>query len=117
MDEVRAGAALPGYVSLLVCKCACSSSGHLRRRQSYLEPLENGRILSQGSSFTYQDVLEKLIVYTLAGAEAWSDEFRFSLTDGLYTEMGRVEFSMELPKNEPPRLAVNRGLQLPAGTV
>ncbi|XP_025062352.1 extracellular matrix protein FRAS1 isoform X12 [Alligator sinensis] len=91
--------------------------GHLRRRQSCLEPLENGRILSQGSSFTYQDVLDKLIVYTLAGAEAWSDEFRFSLTDGLYTEMGRVEFSMELPKNEPPRLAVNRGLQLPAGSV
>uniref|UniRef100_A0A8C8RJR6 VWFC domain-containing protein n=1 Tax=Pelusios castaneus TaxID=367368 RepID=A0A8C8RJR6_9SAUR len=91
--------------------------GHLRRRQSYSEPLKNGHVLSQGSSFTYQDVLDQLIVYTLGTSRAQADEFRFSLTDGLYTEMGRVEFSMELPKNEPPRLAVNRGLQLSAGSV
>uniref|UniRef100_K7G756 Fraser extracellular matrix complex subunit 1 n=1 Tax=Pelodiscus sinensis TaxID=13735 RepID=K7G756_PELSI len=88
--------------------------GRLRRRQSYSEPLENGRVLSLGSSFTYQDVLDQLIVYTQGSSRTRADEFRFSLTDGLHTESGRVEFSME---NEPPRLAVNRGLQLSAGTV
>ncbi|XP_065453534.1 extracellular matrix organizing protein FRAS1 isoform X1 [Chrysemys picta bellii] len=91
--------------------------GHLRRRQSHSEPLENGRVLSQGSSFTYQDILDERIVYTLGSSGTQTDEFRFSLTDGLYTETGRVEFSVELPKNEPPRLAVNRGLQLSAGSV
>nr|XP_014352206.1 PREDICTED: extracellular matrix protein FRAS1-like [Latimeria chalumnae] len=91
--------------------------GKLRRRQFYSEPLENGRILSQGSSFTYQDVLDELLVYTPDGANVQTDEFRFSLTDGLYTETGKVEFAMDLQKNESPRLAVNRGLQLTAGSV
>lgn len=73
-------------------------------------------MLSMGSSFTYQDILDELIVYTQSGAAAQTDEFGFSITDGLYTQTGRLEFSMELPKKQPPTLAVNRDLQLPAGT-
>lgn len=73
-------------------------------------------MLSRGSSFTYQDVLDELIVYTQSGAAAQTDEFGFSLTDGLYTQAGRLEFSMELPRKQPPTLAVSRDLQLAAGT-
>ncbi|XP_069482442.1 extracellular matrix organizing protein FRAS1 [Ambystoma mexicanum] len=91
--------------------------GHLRRRQFYAEPLDNGRILSRGSSFTYQDVLDELIVYTPDNSSRQSDEFRFSLSDGLHTQIERLEISMELPNNESPTLAVNRGLQLSAGSV
>ncbi|XP_041084402.1 extracellular matrix organizing protein FRAS1-like isoform X2 [Polyodon spathula] len=91
--------------------------GKLRRRQFYSEPLENGRVLSQGSSFTYQDVLDELIVYTPDSLSIHSDEFRFSLTDGLYNENGRMEFTMNVQKRETPRLTVNRGLQLAAGSV
>ncbi|NWY04165.1 FRAS1 protein, partial [Nothoprocta ornata] len=91
--------------------------GYLRRRQAAQEPMEQGLVLSQGSSFTYQDILDELIVYTQSGAAAQTDEFGFSLTDGLYTQLGRLEFSMELQNNEPPKLAVNKGLQLPAGSV
>ncbi|XP_074849859.1 extracellular matrix organizing protein FRAS1 isoform X2 [Carettochelys insculpta] len=91
--------------------------GHLRRRQSTSEPLENGRVLSQGSSFTYQDVLDQLIVYTRSSSTVQADEFRFSLTDGLHTETGRVELFLEVSENELPILAVNRGLQLSAGAV
>ncbi|MGH0181185.1 UNVERIFIED_CONTAM: hypothetical protein FKN15_006840 [Acipenser sinensis] len=91
--------------------------GKLRRRQFYSEPLENGRVLSQGSSFTYQDVLDELIVYTPDSLSVHNDEFRFSVTDGLYTENGRMEFTMNVQKSETPRLAVNRGLQLAAGSV
>ncbi|KAG8011737.1 Extracellular matrix protein FRAS1, partial [Nibea albiflora] len=40
------------------------SYGKLRRRQFYSQPLENGRVLTQGSTFTYQDVLDQLLVYT-----------------------------------------------------
>jgi len=69
-----------------------------------------------GSSFTYQDILDELIVYTQSGAAAQTDEFGFSITDGLYTQTGRLEFSMELPKKQPPTLTVNRDLLLPAGT-
>ncbi|XP_053317651.1 extracellular matrix organizing protein FRAS1 [Spea bombifrons] len=91
--------------------------GYLRRRQFYSEPLDNGRILSQGSSFTYQDVLDELIVYTPESMVKPSDEFRFSLSDGQYTETGRVEISIEPQRKEPPRLATNRGLQISAGSV
>ncbi|XP_027744997.1 extracellular matrix protein FRAS1 [Empidonax traillii] len=90
--------------------------GHLRRRQSTAEPPERGHVLSRGSSFTYQDILDELIVYTRSGAAAHTDEFGFSVTDGLYTQAGKLEFSLELPKKQPPTLAVNRDLQLPAGS-
>uniref|UniRef100_A0A8C4U634 VWFC domain-containing protein n=1 Tax=Falco tinnunculus TaxID=100819 RepID=A0A8C4U634_FALTI len=90
--------------------------GHLRRRQTAAESPEQGRVLSVGSSFTYQDILDELIVYTQSGAAAQTDEFGFSITDGLYMQTGRLEFSVELPKKPPPTLAVNRDLQLPAGS-
>ncbi|XP_075060088.1 extracellular matrix organizing protein FRAS1 [Mixophyes fleayi] len=90
--------------------------GHLRRRQFYSEPLDNGRILSKGSSFTYQDVLDELIVYIPENRATHSDEFRFSLSDGSYTENGKLQFSIEPQRKEPPRLAVNRGLQISAGS-
>ncbi|NXD29010.1 FRAS1 protein, partial [Spelaeornis formosus] len=90
--------------------------GQLRRRQSTADALEQGQVLSRGSSFTYQDVLDELIVYTRGGAAAQTDEFGFSLTDGLHTQAGRLEFSMELPRKQPPTVAVSRDLQLPAGS-
>ncbi|XP_062899606.1 extracellular matrix protein FRAS1 isoform X1 [Mobula hypostoma] len=93
------------------------SHGKLRKRQFYTEPLENGRVLTQGSSFTYQDVLDELIVYTHDGSNVKSDEVHFSFTDGLYTENGKMEFFILKQKNESPRLSINRGLQFSAGSV
>uniref|UniRef100_A0ACB8E9A0 Extracellular matrix protein fras1 n=1 Tax=Sphaerodactylus townsendi TaxID=933632 RepID=A0ACB8E9A0_9SAUR len=88
--------------------------GFLLKRLSRLHALENGQALSEGSTFTYQDILDELIVYVLEGPRAQTDEFRFSLTDGIYTQSGKVEFSMEQLSTDPPRLDVNRGLQISA---
>ncbi|POI34347.1 hypothetical protein CIB84_001901, partial [Bambusicola thoracicus] len=90
--------------------------GHLRRRQTAAEPPERGHVLSLGSSFTYQDILDELIVYSQSGAAAQTDEFGFSITDGLYMQTGKLEFSMELPKKQLPTLTANRVLQLPTGS-
>ncbi|XP_064005810.1 extracellular matrix organizing protein FRAS1 [Pogoniulus pusillus] len=90
--------------------------GQLCRRQTAAEPPERGLVLATGSSFTYQDVLDELIVYTRSGAAAHTDEVGFSVSDGLHTQAGRLEFLTELPKKQPPTLAVNRGLQLPVGS-
>ncbi|KFP28080.1 Extracellular matrix protein FRAS1, partial [Colius striatus] len=90
--------------------------GDVRKRQAAAEPPGHGHVLSVGSSFTYQDILDELIVYTQSSAAAQTDEFGFSITDGLYTQTGRLEFLMELPKKQPPTLAVNRGLKLPVGS-
>jgi len=97
--------------------CVCVSIGKLRRRQFYSQPLENGRILQQGSTFTYQDVLDELLVYTPDGRGSGTDEVQFSVTDGIYTEMGRLEFSMDIRKREGPRVTINRGLQIAAGYI
>ncbi|KAI4572268.1 hypothetical protein MJT46_005336 [Ovis ammon polii x Ovis aries] len=91
--------------------------GHLLRRQTASEPLENGRVLAQGSSFTYQDILAGLVGYMPGGPGVAVDEFRFSLTDGLHTDTGRMEIYIELPTSDNPQLAVNRGLQLSAGSI
>uniref|UniRef100_A0A803XZT8 Calx-beta domain-containing protein n=1 Tax=Meleagris gallopavo TaxID=9103 RepID=A0A803XZT8_MELGA len=90
--------------------------GHLRRRQTAVEPPEHGQVLSLGSSFTYQDILDELIVYSQSGAAAQTDEFGFSITDGLYMQTGKLEFSMELPNKQLPTLTVNRVLQLTTGS-
>jgi len=39
----------------------------------------------------------------------------FTLTDGVNTHTGRLEFTMDVRKSEGPRMTVNRGLQLSAG--
>ncbi|XP_051540724.1 extracellular matrix organizing protein FRAS1-like [Myxocyprinus asiaticus] len=90
--------------------------GKLRRRQFYSQPLENGKILQQGSTFTYQDVLDELLVYTPNGHNSGTDEIQFSVTDGIYTETGSLEFSMDIRKREGPRVTINRGLQITAGS-
>ncbi|XP_044284420.1 extracellular matrix organizing protein FRAS1 [Varanus komodoensis] len=93
------------------------TSGYLLQRPSRLDPLENGQTLSEGSTFTYQDILDEKMVYAWDSSGVWSDEFSFSLSDGLHTQTGKVEFSIQLPTSDPPRLVVNRGLQLSAGSV
>ncbi|KAJ8398108.1 hypothetical protein AAFF_G00431850 [Aldrovandia affinis] len=90
--------------------------GKLRRRQFYSQPLGTGRILAQGSTFTYQDVLDELLVYIPDSLSVGMDEVRFSVTDGVHTETGRLEFTMDTRKSEGPRLTINRGLQLAAGS-
>ncbi|XP_058403319.1 extracellular matrix organizing protein FRAS1 isoform X7 [Diceros bicornis minor] len=90
--------------------------GHLLQRQTASEPLKNGRVLAQGSSFTYQDVLAGLVGYMPGGPGVAVDEFRFSLTDGFHTVTGRMEIYIELPTGDAPHMAINRGLQLSAGS-
>ncbi|XP_072289092.1 extracellular matrix organizing protein FRAS1, partial [Eucyclogobius newberryi] len=92
------------------------SYGKLRRRQFYSQPLESGKVLSQGSTFTYQDVSDQLLVYTPDSTSGGADELGFTLTDGVHTHTGRLHFTMEVLRSEGPRMTVNRGLQLPAGT-
>ncbi|ETE61256.1 Extracellular matrix protein FRAS1, partial [Ophiophagus hannah] len=91
--------------------------GYLYRRDSPLHSLENGQALAEGSTFTYQDVLEELIVYKLNSLVAQNDEFQFSLSDGLHIETGKVEFAVASPRMDLPRLVTNKGLQLPVGSV
>lgn len=72
-------------------------------------------MLTQGSTFTYQDILDKLLVYTPETVSGGMDEMAFTLTDGAFSFTGRLQFTMDVTRTEGPRMTVNRGLQLPAG--
>ena len=89
-------------------------TGKLRRRQFYSQPLSSGRVLSLGSSFSYQDVLDMLVVYTPDRGGA-SDQLDLTITDGVHTRSGTLEFTVNVRRSEGPRMTINRGLQLAAG--
>ncbi|XP_075401034.1 extracellular matrix organizing protein FRAS1 [Tenrec ecaudatus] len=91
--------------------------GQLVWKQTASEPLESGRALASGSSFTYRDVLDQLIWFQPSVQGVALDEFRFSLTDGKHTDTGRMEIYIELPTKDTLQLLVNRGLRLSAGSV
>lgn len=101
---------------MFVCFSLLFSAGHLLQRLTSSDPLENGTVLSQGSSFTYQDVLAGLVGYMPGDSGVAVDDFQFSLTDGLHVDTGRMEIYIGLPISDSPRLTVNRGLQLSAGS-
>ncbi|KAL6048030.1 hypothetical protein STEG23_036151, partial [Scotinomys teguina] len=111
-DAVIKLSALPKYGCI-----ENTGTGHLLRRPTASDPLENGTVLDQGSSFTYQDVLAGLVGFLPADNGMAVDEFRFSLTDGLHVDMGRMEVYIELPTSDTPHLVINRGLQVSAGSV
>ncbi|XP_066304374.1 extracellular matrix organizing protein FRAS1-like [Branchiostoma lanceolatum] len=90
--------------------------GNLRKRQFADQAMQEGAILPVGSSFSYQDVLDELICYIHDGSETQSDEFAVTLTDGQFTEEGKIKVTVGLLNDEAPRVTINRGLQLPAGT-
>ncbi|XP_038615096.1 LOW QUALITY PROTEIN: extracellular matrix protein FRAS1 [Tachyglossus aculeatus] len=90
--------------------------GRLRRKEQQAGALADGRVLSQGSSFTYRDVVDGLLGYTPDLPAASADEFHFSVTDGLHTETGRMEIHLHLPESQLLHLTRNQALQLPAGS-
>ncbi|KAJ3603631.1 hypothetical protein NHX12_028376, partial [Muraenolepis orangiensis] len=96
---------------LLITLDSQPAHGKLRRRQFYSQPLSSGRVLSLGSSFSYQDVLDQLVVYTPDGGGA-SDRLDFTVTDGVHTHSGALLFTVNLHRRERPRMTVNRGLQV-----
>ncbi|XP_028297012.1 extracellular matrix protein FRAS1-like [Gouania willdenowi] len=94
------------------------TNGKLRRRQFQSQPLEKGRVLTLGHTFTYQDVIDQLIVYTpKTGPDPHKeDEVGFTITDGIYTHSAHLEFTMDPRRGEGPRITINRGLQLLSGS-
>ncbi|XP_038060993.1 extracellular matrix protein FRAS1-like [Patiria miniata] len=90
--------------------------GTLRRREFIGDPLHFGRILTVGDTFTWQDVLNELVVYVHDGSEVKTDSFSVSLTDGLFTVLGTVPVQIGLINDETPRMAVNRGLRVQIGS-
>uniref|UniRef100_S4RN57 Fraser extracellular matrix complex subunit 1 n=1 Tax=Petromyzon marinus TaxID=7757 RepID=S4RN57_PETMA len=89
--------------------------GKLSRKARRSERAGDGE-LAQGSTFTFQDVVDGLLSYTHDGTDGAVDEFRLSVSDGAHSQNGRVAVSVEHSRSEIPRMAINRGLQIQAGS-
>nr|XP_023647481.1 extracellular matrix protein FRAS1-like [Paramormyrops kingsleyae] len=92
------------------------SFGKLCRLKFYSQPLENGSVLLQRSSFSYQDVLDKLLVYVPNNLTVGTDMVLLSVSDGQHIKTARLEFSIRATKNNDRTMIVNRGLQLTTGS-
>ncbi|CAN0438603.1 unnamed protein product [Lampetra planeri] len=89
--------------------------GKLSRKARRSERAGDGE-LAQGSTFTFQDVVDGLLSYTHDGTDGAVDEFRLSVSDGAHSQNGRVAVSVEQSRSEIPRMAINRGLQIQAAS-
>uniref|UniRef100_A0A3B3RJD3 Fraser extracellular matrix complex subunit 1 n=1 Tax=Paramormyrops kingsleyae TaxID=1676925 RepID=A0A3B3RJD3_9TELE len=88
----------------------------LPKLKFYSQPLENGSVLLQRSSFSYQDVLDKLLVYVPNNLTVGTDMVLLSVSDGQHIKTARLEFSIRATKNNDRTMIVNRGLQLTTGS-
>ncbi|UCF06904.1 MAG: tandem-95 repeat protein [bacterium] len=73
-------------------------------------------VLSPGT-FTQDDINNDLVSYTHDGSETVSDDFTFSVSDGVGGTVQSTFVISITPLNESPVLAVNNGLTLNEGTI
>ncbi|VDI42839.1 Hypothetical predicted protein [Mytilus galloprovincialis] len=90
--------------------------GTLGRRDHISEPLSRIRPIQQAGTFTYQEILDDLIVYQHNGRATYGDRLTIQVSDGDFTDTSALEIVIGLVDDETPRLAINRGLMLKAGS-
>ncbi|KAK7498552.1 hypothetical protein BaRGS_00010212, partial [Batillaria attramentaria] len=62
------------------------ASGTLKRKDFFMDSVMNAKSLKQNASFTYEDVLNELIVYEHNDDETTSDMFVLHVTDGYFDD-------------------------------
>ncbi|PIK53992.1 hypothetical protein BSL78_09129, partial [Apostichopus japonicus] len=90
--------------------------GTLRRLELREDALFTGRILGTGDSFSYEDVLNELVVYIHDGTDIPSDYLTLELDDGRFRARETLHIIIGLVSDETPRVTVNRGLNVQAGS-
>ncbi|XP_053388167.1 extracellular matrix organizing protein FRAS1-like isoform X2 [Mercenaria mercenaria] len=90
--------------------------GTLKRKSSRSQSVMSAVVLKKDSEFTYKGILEELILYVHDGGEVTVDSFSLAVTDGNFTDTHRVPVIIGLINDETPRVTVNRGLRVHAGT-
>ncbi|KAL3876627.1 hypothetical protein ACJMK2_034445 [Sinanodonta woodiana] len=91
--------------------------GHLRRKDFIDQNIPDATLLPQGSKFTYRDILNELIVYEHDNSEVTTDSFTLHVTDSNFEDTKTVSVIIGLVSDEIPRVMINRGLRVQAGSV
>ncbi|KAG7168269.1 Extracellular matrix protein FRAS1-like, partial [Homarus americanus] len=93
------------------------SRGSLHRKISQESSIKNSELLTRGQSFTFQDLLDELILYSHDGSRDPEDIMEIMVSDSNHETGGIVEFIILQKTDEAPRLLLNHGLTLKAGEV
>ncbi|XP_052791092.1 extracellular matrix organizing protein FRAS1-like isoform X2 [Mya arenaria] len=104
----------PSNITLTVA--APPEHGILRIKNATRQLFEEATLLRKGSNFSYQEILDGLLMYGHDGSQVAVDTFSLLVTDGNHTSHTRVPVIMGLINDESPRVVVNRGLRVYAGT-
>ena len=79
--------------------------------------LLDGSELTDGDSFTQQDIASGNVSYMHDDTETTSDSFSFGISNSAGTGIGTLTFNITITLvNEPPELTINSGLELNEGT-
>ncbi|ESO99609.1 hypothetical protein LOTGIDRAFT_173674 [Lottia gigantea] len=92
------------------------SHGSLRKQEYIRDTPFTATLLTSGSVFTYQDILNELIVYHHNDEEVTTDMIQLSLTDGEFNDTKSVNIIVGLINDETPRMTINRGLRITPGS-
>ncbi|XP_013794564.2 extracellular matrix protein FRAS1-like [Limulus polyphemus] len=91
--------------------------GTLRLLQTPSQPPHKGSILTLKDAFTYEEVLEELVMYIHDGNKKTNrDNFTLTLSDGQFLDTKTLEILVTSDDTETPRMLVNRGMKLQAGS-
>ena len=92
------------------------SRGDLVKKESAIQPMEEGQFLENDDKFTYQDMLNKLIIYRHDDGENTNDSIILQLSDGTFTSKEiTLPIAIGLADDETPRGSVNTGLMVDPG--
>lgn len=92
------------------------TSGTLKRKAFSMDSVMKAQDIKQNGSFTYEDILNELIVYEHNDDETTSDMFVLHVTDGDFNDTKQLNIIIGLINDETPRVTINRGLRVKAGT-
>ncbi|KAK7080023.1 Extracellular matrix protein fras1 [Halocaridina rubra] len=91
--------------------------GSVHKKASPDVSIKKSELLSRGQSFTFQDVISELILYSHDGSREPEDVMEIMVSDGDHETGGLVEFRILQKADEMPRLLLNQGLTLKSGEI
>ncbi|KAG1714495.1 Extracellular matrix protein FRAS1 [Nymphon striatum] len=91
-------------------------NGELRRVEAIDDLPSYGMKLSEGEYFSYEDIVQELIVYVHLKISKLTDSIIFSATDGDFTTTKTMEIFVDKSATKGPKLLHNVGLSIQAGT-
>ncbi|XP_054717496.1 extracellular matrix organizing protein FRAS1-like [Uloborus diversus] len=89
--------------------------GSLRKLRDNSYNFLHSRRFTEEDSFTFQDVLDGLVMYVHESASSSNDSFTITVSDGFHIDTSTVEIVIIVKDREAPFLLRNLGLELVSG--